>query len=65
MEEVTGVDEYINKLNIIASLTEGKTFSTKSLSIIDHGSWSTALWRYYAGEDRYNTMLYMETIIND
>lgn len=45
----------IKKLNVIGDLTPGKTISTSNPEewcILDHKSWSSSLWRTYAGEGR-------------
>jgi hypothetical protein len=48
-------DQIIKKLKVIAELTPGKTISTSNPEewcILDHKSWSSSLWRTYAGEGR-------------
>ena len=65
MAEQNSMLKIISDLNVISKLTAGKTLSTTSMQIIDHGSWSGALWRRYNGEKRSITVDKIRDILND
>src|SRR3972149_10231129 len=55
----------ISDLSIIASLTPGKTLSNSTMTVIDHNTWSSSIWRRYAGEDRKNTIGTIKGILTE
>jgi hypothetical protein len=55
----------ISDLKIIGSLQPNQTLSSSTMSIIDHGTWSSSLWRKYAGESRKDTINFIRNIFLD
>ena len=47
---------------MLATLQPGQTLSSTSMTIIDHNTWSTSLWRTYSGESRKATIGFIKTI---
>ena len=55
----------LSHLKLISSLSPGLTISYTSMTVIDHNSWGTALWRRYVGETRDGTINIIKAIIKD
>lgn len=58
-------EKIISNLLLLSTLEAGKTLSTSSLTIIDHGSWSSSFWRRYSGENRALTIEFIKGIFLD
>ena len=58
-------NKIVQNLTLLGSLTAGKTLSTSSLSVIDHNSWSSSIYRAYTGEDRKKTFTLCQSILQD
>lgn len=65
MSDSNSTLKILSNLNIIATLTIGKTLSTTSMQVIDHNSWATSIWRKYRKENRAITIDKIKEIIND
>lgn len=57
------VSKIIKDLTTISMLLPGKTLSSSSMTIIDHNSWTTTLWRTYSGENRKETIQFIMGIL--
>lgn len=55
----------LNDLQLLSSLTAGKTLSSSTKTIVFHDSWSTAIWRRYARESRADTLTCIQNIFNN
>jgi len=55
----------LSDLNVLASLRPGLTLSTSTMSVIDHNSWSSSLWRTYNNENRKDTIGFIKTILTE
>lgn len=58
----------LSDLKIVSSLQSGQTLSASTMTVIAHGSWSSSMWRKYAGESRKDTIssiknIFMEAIL--
>lgn len=56
-------NEIISNLKIIASLQPGKTLSTTTMTIINHDSWLTPLWRGLMREDKDETITFIKNYL--
>jgi hypothetical protein len=65
VSERSGVLKIISDLNVIGTLSAGKTLSSTSMTVIDHNSWSGMLWRTYSGENRKSTIIKIEEVLNE
>ena len=63
--EQSSTIKIVSDLNVIGTLSVGKTLSASSMAIVDHNSWTGALWRTYSRENRTTTMAKIEEILND
>lgn len=50
------IQKCLSDLMIISRLEVGDTLSSSTMSIVPHSSFSTTLWRRYAGEDRWQSL---------
>lgn len=55
----------ISQLNVIASLSPGTTLSTTTMTVVDHNTWSTSVWRRYAGEGHEETVQFIKSLFAD
>ena len=62
MSDCCEIDQIISNLEVIKSIVPGKTLSTSTMTLIDHKTWSTAGWRWYAGESRKTTIAFIDAI---
>lgn len=64
-ENEEGIVRIIADLQVLASLSAGKTLSPSTMTILDHNSWSGAVWRTYSGENRKQTLSHIKKIFDD
>lgn len=59
--------DLLEKLKVIANITEGKTLSTYggNISLLDHNSWYTTAWRTCSRENKKKTVLCIKGIIDE
>lgn len=55
----------IENLRILSEIEIGDTLSTSTMKKIHHNSWSSSLWRTYAGENRSDTVQYIKGLLNE
>lgn len=55
----------VDNLRIISLIHPGDTLSSTSMTILDHNSWSTTIWRLIRGESRDTTVTYIRHIFMD
>lgn len=65
MSDQNSILKILSDLNVIGSLSPGKTLSTTSMQIIDHNSWTGSIWRRYTGENRAGTIEKIKGILNE
>src|ERR1700738_2813217 len=64
LAEMNDRDKVILDLNLLASIKPGQTISTSTMTLINHGSWSTSFWRRYKGETRNDTLACITRILS-
>ena len=57
------MEHIVKKLDLITELKNDTTIDIKSLSIVQHNSWSSSASRYAFGESRYLTMIFIAATI--
>lgn len=59
--------DLLDKLKVISDITEGKTLSTYrgNISLLDHNSWYTTIWRTASRENKNKTILCIKEIMDD
>lgn len=57
-------EDIIHKLNVIAAIEKGQTFSDAYDTPLDHNIWSTTLWRTYNREDRKKSVNCIKNILD-
>lgn len=57
--------QIISDLKVISCLKPGKTLSTSTMTVIDHGSWATTFWRTYKGENKKETVNFIKNIFDN
>jgi len=55
----------LSDLNILSNLSDGHTLSAQTMTIINHKSWSSTLWRTYSGENRKQTISHIKCIFKE
>ena len=55
----------LDLLHIIGTITQGYTLSPTSRTVIPHGTWSTAAWRWVKSEKRSTTVNFISDNIRD
>ena len=65
VSEQSDISKIISNLNVIGTLSAGKTLSETSMTVIEHNSWSGMLWRTYNRENRKGTMNKIEEVLNE
>lgn len=59
------ITQVITNLKVLSSITPGKTLSTSTMTLVDHASWSGAIWRTYSGENREETIATIKRILQE
>ena len=65
MSDQNSTLKILSDLNVIGTLSAGKTLSTTSMQVIDHNSWTGSIWRKYTGENRATTIDKIKGILNE
>lgn len=65
MSDQNSTLKILSYLNVIGTLSAGKTLSTTSMQVIDHNSWTGSIWRKYTGENRATTIDNIKGILNE
>lgn len=58
-------DKILSDLRQLSLLEPGKTLSVSTMTVVDHGSWSSSIWRRYAREDRKQTLAHIRAIFSE